>query len=217
MSQYPKIILLSAGINQNANGPHSFSNNIENFNYEILGDPYEFRFKAVRKLFVGNACPDFILVGGQVEKVENGRKSKFIGKGGKTIPKAEVMRYCLINNYNIPKENISATLESESNTYGNAEAVSKYFKEKTINNVEKIGILTSFYHLSRSVKIFKELNLPLIPICAESVIYDEEFDSIKDFYDNEGFSKILADTKNSNSEIKGMGDQEKNSYTSGFK
>lgn len=172
--------------------------------------------KAVKKIFNNGVCSDFILVGGEVETIKNGERAKFIGSDGKTLPKAEIVHYSLVNHYRVPGKSLTM-LQSDSNTLGNAKEVARYFREKNIKKFEKIGILTSFYHLPRAMKIFKEAGLALIPICAESIVYDEEFDLIKDYYKKEGFSRILASTRNVNSEIKGMGDQEKGSYISKFK
>jgi hypothetical protein len=127
------------------------------------------------------------------------------------------MRYALINNYKIPSKNIIA-LKSVSNTIGNAKEIYKYFVKKNIKNLNKVGILTNFYDLPRSIKIFREFsNLSLIPICAESIIYDEEFDLIKKFYKEEGFSRIVSEEKNYDSEIKGISDREKGCYVPRFK
>lgn len=216
MKKYSKIVVLSAGITENPKGPRKFADGKNNFNYEVLVDPYEFRFKAVKKLFQDGLCSEFVLVGGEVETMNGGIKSKFIGSDGKTVEKAEVMRYSLVNDYQIPGNNFPAVLKSISNTRGNAEAVLRYFKENNVTNFDDIGVLTSFYHLPRSIKIFKEAGLSLMPICAESVVYDQEFDLIREFYQKEGFSRILSEVEDTDSEIKGMGDQEKGSYNSRF-
>jgi hypothetical protein len=156
-------------------------------------------------------------VGGEVEMIKDEKKLKFIGKEGKTIPKAEVMRRRLVNDYGIPAENLIC-LTSASNTTGNALEILRYFTEKNVTDLNEIGLLTRFYHIPRSVKIFKEsANLSLVPICTESIVYDEEFELIKDFYSKEGLLEIIGDIKNSDSEIKGMGDQEKGSYVPRFK
>jgi hypothetical protein len=216
MKKYDKIIVLASGITVDKNGPYKFENNTEKFNYKIIKDPYEFSFKAVKKLFSAGICSNFILVGGKVEIVKNKTKAKFIGKNGTTIPKAEVMKYSLINNYGIPAENLTV-LKSASNTIGNAKEILKYFKKQNIKNIDKVGILTCFHHLPRTIKIFKETsNLFFDPICSESVIYNEEFDLIRKFYQKEGLSIILGENKNENSEIKGMGDMEKNCYIPKF-
>jgi hypothetical protein len=217
MKKYTKIIVLSRGVKQSDDGLKKFQNEKENFSYTIEGDPDEFCFKAIKKLFSDGACSDFILVGGEVEIIKDGKKTAFIGNTGKTISKVEVMHHSLVNNYEIPKENLTA-LKSVSNTKGNAKEIKKYFIEKNITDLNDIGILTNFYHLPRAIKIFKEsTGLCFIPISAESVIYDEEYDSIKNFYREQGFKMILGDTIEQDSEIKGIGDMEKGSYSSRFK
>jgi len=217
MRKYKAIVVLSKIITKNNQGSRKFDNGKNNFFYEILGDPYEFRFKAVKKLFSDGACSNFILVGGEVETIENGKRTKLIINNEETIPKAEVMRFSLINDYSIPARNL-IVLKSASNTIGNAKETAKYFKAKNIKDLDKIGILTNFYDLPRTIKLFKEeASLSLIPICAESVIYDEEFDLIKNFYKKEGFSKIISDIKENFLEIKGMHDQEKGIYAPMFK
>src|SRR5687767_7228835 len=122
MKKYSAVVVLAAGIAQNANGTRQFTNDQANFSYEIAGDPYEFRFKAVQKLFTDGACAQFILVGGDVETTIDGKKDKLKDKNGEHIPKAEVMADCLINQYQIPAEKITI-LHSASNTKGNALAV----------------------------------------------------------------------------------------------
>ncbi len=217
MKKYSKIIVLSRGVKQSDDGLRKFQNEKENFSYTIEGDPDEFCFKAVKKLFSDGICRDFILVGGEVEVIKAGEKTAFIGNEGKTIPKVEVMHHSLVNNYKIPTENLT-TLKSVSNTKGNAIEIKRYFAEKNITDLSDIGILTNFYHLPRATKIFKEsTGLSFIPIPAESIIYEEEFDSIKNFYKEQGYKMILGDTIEKDSEIKGMGDMEKGSYSSRFK
>ncbi len=211
------IVVLAAGVTQMDNGPRKFEKGEVNFDYEIQGDPYEFRFKAVQKLLLKGSCSKFILVGGNVEMVKDGEKESFYDQNGQVVSKSQVMKHCLVNHYQIPVENI-VCLHSESNTIGNAKEVSKYFSENGIKDLETVGLLTSFYHLSRSVRMFgDEANLRLIPISAESAVYHEEFENIRKFYHEEGFSRILHDTKDHRSEIKGMGDQEQNIYQPGFK
>lgn len=123
----------------------------------------------------------------------------------------------MINQYQIPAEKI-VILHSDSNTKGNALAVVQYFSEDNIQNVSDAGLLTSFWHLPRATRMFIDnTDLRLIPICAEAVIYEAEFENIQKFYTEEGLSRIVGAAKNDLSEIRGMSDQEKGSYTPQFK
>lgn len=81
MKKYSAVVVLAAGITYDQ----------ANFSYEIAADPYEFRFKAVQKLFTDGACAQFILVGGDVEMIVDGKKDKFKDKNGEHVPKAAVM------------------------------------------------------------------------------------------------------------------------------
>ncbi len=211
------IVVLAAGVTQKDNGPRKFEKDEVTFDYEIQGDPYEFRFKAVKKILLNGSCSKFVLVGGNVEMIKGDEKKSFFDKNGQVVSKSEVMKHCLVNHYQIPEENI-VCLHSVSNTIGNAKEVSKHFSENKTKDLGTVGLLTSFYHLSRSMRMFvEEANLRLIPISAESVVYHEEFENVRKFYHEEGFSRILHDAKDHRSEIKGMGDQEQNNYQPGFK
>ena len=216
MKKYSAVIVLAAGVRQNDEGPRRFEQDGERFAYEIKGDPYEFRFKAVKKLFTTGASSNFIVVGGDVETTKDGKKDKYKGQSGEVVSKSKVMADCLINYYQIPADKI-VVLHSESNTKGNAVEVARYFSENKTQSLDQVGLLTSFFHLPRSIRTFADVgNLRLIPISAEGVIYEEEFENIHQFYSEEGFSMILGDIQDQPSEIKGMGDQEKGSYTPMF-
>lgn len=216
MKKYEVVVVLTAGITQNNEGLHKFDNGRDNFNYEVTGDPYDFRLKAIRKLCLNHICTKFILVGGEVEILVTGKKNKFKGSNGEGISKAEVMRHSLLNDYQVHPDNLIC-LKSESNTKGNAEEILRYFKQNNIRSTEGFGLLTNFYHLPRATRTFLEVtNLPLIPISAEAVIYNEEFENITKFYQEDGFMRILGKVEDQESEIKGLAAKEDNSYLSNF-
>lgn len=212
---YKFIVVLSRGVTVKPNGPNRFSSGASDFNYEIEGDPYSFCFKAIKDLFDSGACKNFILVGGVVKTANpDGSLTDFIDRQGTTVPKAEVMKDCLVNRYGIPSEHL-ITLVSASNTEGNAKAVQKYFQENSIIDTDDVGILSIYNHLVRAMRIFIDVaDLRLIPIPAEGLIYNEEYSNIRKFYETDGFSKIIGLNINDPSEIKGMGDREKGEYTS---
>lgn len=200
MKKYSAIIILAPGITKTDNGKFTFKNGDVNFRYEIEGDPNEFRFKAVEKFYIDDRAIEFILVGGTVKNMDSVRK-------------ADVMKDILESKYKIPP-NLLNPIKSASNTEGNAMAVKRYLSEKNEIYISNIGLLTNFYHLPRAIRLFIDVaHLRLIPICAESIVYDDEFDNMRHFYHHEGFSRILNDSKDHDSEIKGMLAQELGSYT----
>lgn len=204
MKQYVAVIVLAPGITQTENGKCEFSERKSTFRYEVEGDPHEFRFKAAQKLYRTRACSSFILVGGTVKNKEE-------------ILKADVMKDRLSTHYQIPEDRL-IPIRSASNTEGNAIEAVRYLSEKNVLFIDGVGLLTNFYHLPRAIKTFIDVaNLRLIPISAESVVYDDEFDNIKQFYTSEGCSRILGDSKDSDSEIKGMFARETGSYASRIK
>jgi hypothetical protein len=133
------------------------------------------------------------------------------------IKKADFMKDILQSKYKIPSGSLNP-IESASNTEGNAMRVKQYLSEKNESYINKIGLLTNFYHLPRAIKMFIDIaHLRLIPICAESIIYEDDFDNICHFYHHEGFSRIINDSKKCDSEIKGISAQEYGSYRSRIK
>jgi len=209
MKKYSAIIILAPGIIESNKGKLTFNKNGFNFNYEIEGDPHEFRFKAAKKFYLEDKNLEFILVGGTV-KDENKETVKV---NDKEVLKADVMKDILESRYEISSNSLNP-VKSDSNTEGNAMAVKRYLSEKNETYINNIGLLTNFYHLPRAIKTFIDIaHLRLIPICAESIVYKEEFENIKHFYHHEGFSRIINDLKDHDSEIKGMLAQETGSYT----
>lgn len=199
MKKYSAIIILAPEITEDKKGKLTFDKNGVNFNYEIEGDPHEFRFKAAQKFYSDDNNMEFILVGGMVKKKEN-------------IRKADVMKDVLESRYGIPP-NLLNPIQSASNTEGNAMAIKRYLSQKNETYIDNIGLLTNFYHLPRAIKTFVDIaHLRLIPICAESIVYEEEFENIRHFYHHEGFSRIINDIKDHHSEITGMLAQEIGSY-----
>lgn len=215
-TKYSTIILLSAGITQTEAGNRTFSEGHTSFKYLIQGDPHEFGFKAIQKLYQDGSCTNFVLVGGLVEVISpDGTKSPYLDASGNPVPKALVMENCLIENYHIPKEALTI-LQSASNTQGNAETVAKYFSNQHPSGA--VGLMSLFYHLTRALRMFASVfPLPVLPICAESVVYESEFENIKQFYTTEGFNYILGATPSQDSQIKGMSDLEFGTYSPRFK
>ena len=210
VTKYVAIIILSPGITQMDDGSIVFKRNGIVFNYEFEGDR-EFRLKAAQKLYQDGACSNFIIVGGNVDTRVNGRLQEY-NYNNQSIPKSEVIKSRLVDKYMIP-EGCLTCLKSTPSTEGNAIEVLRHLSEKNIQFLDKIGLLTNFYHLTRAIRIFIDIsNLRLVPVAAEGVIYDEEFENIKSFYKSEGFSRVINDLRDCKSEIKGMSDREKGSY-----
>ncbi len=214
MKKYSAIIILAPGITKANEGKLTFNKNGFNFNYKIEVDPHEFRFKAAKKFYSEDKNLELILVGGTV-KDENRETVKV---NNKEVLKADVMKQRLeCSEYGIPSKHLHP-IQSASNTEGNAMAVKRYLSEKNDAYINNIGLLTNFYHLPRAIKTFIDVShMRLIPICAESIVYKEEFENIRHFYHHEGFSRIINDLKDHDSEIKGMLAQEAGSYTSRIK
>lgn len=199
--EYTYIVVLAPGITVREEGRFGFKTDAGVFRYDIAGDPFEFRFKAVAKLYTEKRTQKFLLVGGPVKTKE-------------PISKPEVMKQRLETKYSVPSESLTI-VKSSANTEGNAIAINQHLSCVNLS-ADSIGLLTNFYHLSRAIRIFIEFGkLRLIPISAESVIYQEEYENIREFYNSEGFSRILDTQKEHNSEIKGMEAIEEGIYTSG--
>ena len=218
VKQYSAVVVLSPEIIENQKGKLTFKHNNGHISYSIDNDPHEFRFKAVKRLYKDGVCKNFILVGGVVKKwVGDKKKNTLID--GKPVPKKDVMRQRLeCSEYGIPRKNL-LDVESMSNTKGNAMAVLEYLAKFNAPYINNIGLLTNFYHLPRAMKIFIEkAGLRLIPICAESIVYGENYEELKKFYkeivvsNDEKITRILADDVGDGSEIKGMWDMESGKY-----
>jgi len=212
MENYSSVVILSPGITVSNNGPRKiFEGSPYEFSFKIEADPHEFRFKAAQKLY--KICRDlnFIIVGGTVEEYVDGKKQHATINGVK-FTKAKIIKEILVKDYGISGDHI-IELTSESNTMGNMVRLADFLSEKNENFVKKTGLLTNFYHLPRAVKMQAKLGLNLSPICAESIIYDEEFDNIKEFYSGEGVSRTIGQEKANDSEIKGLNNLETGNYT----
>jgi|GEM_PF-4169424 len=216
-ARYSLIIVPTAGIAQKDDGPLTFSDGVESFSYDIEQDPYEFCLKAVKKLNDTGACSNFLIVGGAVQTRKDEKKDKFLGATGNNVPKAEVMRDRLVKHYKVPL-NCIRVLISESNTTGNAVAVASHFAAGNPAPSGRLGLMVNFFRLARATGIFIDATkLPLIPISAESVVYEEEFENIKEFYKQEGFAAIISSNRDSDSEIKGISDRENGTYLARFR
>jgi len=229
--KYTAVIVLAPDIIKRYNGKNEYLKDNISFKYDIDNDPYEFRFRAVERLYKDKYVKKFILVGGFVEKKEwNQEKQKCEKKeieiGGNKIPKALVMKDRLEKEYNIKSEHLEV-IESASDTKGNAIKIVEYLSTKNNSYLENVGLLTNFYHLPRAIRIFIEVaKLRLIPICAEGLVCDDNYENIRNFYTIYKFDKsecidekeenitdkIIGKMENKNSEIKGLGDIEKEQY-----
>jgi hypothetical protein len=199
---YDTIILLARGIHLDEQGAFNFTKDGRAITYKTSGDPFEFCYKAVKKLHE-NGTQHIILVGGVV-------------KGAEYISKPDIMEDVLVNRYGIPQSCLTKIV-SESNTEGNAKAVKEFHATNTIAG--NAGLLTNHYHLLRAMRDFVNIpNLRLLPVPAESIIYTDtgEFENIRTFYENEGLSYIIGNTPDANSEIKGIADKELGTYKSGI-
>lgn len=189
MKTYDTVILLAMGIEASNNG-----------NYILTGDPFEFRFKAIKRLYE-QGVSRFILVGGTV-----------LGIVG--VSKPDVMENILTEKYGVPKECL-IKLVSENNTEGNAKKIQEY-----ANGHKDLGItalVTNFFHLPRATTTFLDFtDIIFKPVSAESIVYDTEHQNIRNFYQNEGLDIIIKEKINDNSEIKGIHDKELGTYKSGI-
>jgi len=164
------------------------------------------RLDAAIKMFKDKTTDNIIVVGGKVY--------------GSQDEKTDIMANYLIEN-NIPKDKV-IKIPSATNTQGNAAAVKSYLDKKNklllnknkllFNNKlgdKKIGLLTSFYHLPRAMKIFAREGLSFEPIVAESILIDHPdygLDKINQFYIN---TKML---ERLNQELQGIASLEKGTY-----
>ena len=150
------------------------------------------RLDAAIKMFKDKIVDNIIVVGGKVNDSDD--------------EKTEVMADYLIEK-NIPKDKV-IKIPSATNTQGNAAAVKKYMFDSRIKG-QKIGLLTSFYHLPRAMKFFAREGLCFEPIVAEAILIDHPaygLQKIHQFYIN---TKML---ERLNKELQGLADMEKGSY-----
>jgi len=134
----------------------------------------------------------FILIGGGVEEQGKEKWRKVVG-----------MRSFLENNA-VPRSNI-VCIASGSDTPGNFRALWKVYGSEIEQS--RVGILTNFYHLARSMRIAQDAQFAwdahFIPICAESIIMAGIPFSL---------SHIPELTTRIAQEIKGLSDWEKGEY-----
>lgn len=150
------------------------------------------RLEAAIKMFKDKTTDNIIVVGGKV----NGSQDE----------KTDIMADYLIEK-NIPKDKV-IKLPSATNTQGNAAAVKKYMIDNRIKD-QKIGLLTSFYHLPRAMKFFAREGLCFEPIVAEAILIDHPaygLQKIHQFYIN---TKML---ERLNQELLGIASLEKRTY-----
>lgn len=199
--KYSIVIVLSPGVTKDDSGQLVFTQSSNSFKYYIEADPFEFRFKAVKKLYTSEAAKKFILVGGPVKNEEK-------------VSKTEVMQDRLNSFYGIPIDRL-ITVPSAANTEGNAMAVLERLSDKNDSYINAAGLLTNLYHLPRAMKIFQKVaNLRLIPICAESLLLDDEFENVKNFYRNEASKLIVKENADDRCEIRGLSALESETYES---
>ncbi len=197
---YKTVIILAPGIVKDDSGDQYFKNDSNELKYKITDDQFEFRFKAAKRLHELGVSR-FVLVGGVV-------------KDAPSISKPDVMENLLVTKYNMPLSCIIKVV-SESNTEGNVKAVKEYLADNKIDR--GLGLLTNFFHLPRAVKQFSEFtDLIFSPICAESVVYDIEYENIRLFFANQGLELIIGSDPESKSEIKGLFQKEMGTYKSGI-
>src|SRR6185436_1382917 len=94
---------------------------------------------------------------------------------------------------------------SPANTAGNAEAAKQYLASHKTTG--PIALVTNYFHLLRALKDFSTVTeAALIPLASEAVVYAEEYDNIRHFYETEGTATIIGEVRGQNSEIKGLRD-----------
>jgi len=186
MSKYDSIVVLASEIFKEGNKfrmPDFFNG---------VAQGGKMRLDAAVKMFEDKMVNNIIVVGGKVRGSED--------------EKTEAMADYLINN-DIAVENI-IKLPSKTNTQGNAKVVKSYLDKNKLTN-KKIGLLTSFYHLPRAMKIFAREGLNFEPVVAESILIDHPdygLNKIHQFYIN---TKML---ERLNQELLGLADLEKGIY-----
>jgi uncharacterized SAM-binding protein YcdF (DUF218 family) len=99
----------------------------------------------------------------------SGGRSEWMGSG---IPEASDISKMFQKDYDIPATAIIEELIS-LNTYENAVNVQKIMKER---NLKKVLLVTSAFHMPRSVRIFRKLNIDIIPAPSDYLISQNEID-----------------------------------------
>jgi len=183
MKKYDIIIVLSPEISKERNIDKKFP---EFANGMYVGGLT--RMKAACKLFKNNKESKMILVGGCDENKEKPEKTEAMGEF--------LLKKCNCKNF----EQITSLPCSRHNL------IAVFNRKKKELKGKRIGILTNFYHLPRVLMFWKELTaeefkeVPMpFSLCAESIIGRASLDS----------SRLI---KRINSEIKGLGHIEENSY-----
>ena len=193
---------------------------MEKFDYVIILCPSELRISTNSKneyfdeLSEDKKRLNSLYLGGQVRMeaavdivqfVQN-----FIVVGGSEIKVTGMRDYLLRELQKETKENEITPkiirIESEPDTNGNLWAIKRWIKNYKIKFLGKrIGILTNFYHLPRTIRLSKDI-LPeyyFIPLVAESLITRHQ--STYSFYPKEFLLRIC-------SEVDGLRDWENEKY-----
>jgi len=206
LATYTAVIVLAPIIRESPQGRLTYQEGVFNFHYLVPNDPYEFRYKAVKKLFDAGVAERFMLVGGPIRN----EKNQVIVREEVEALACHIMKYTLTSKYEIPAAAMH-TVSSRPNTIGNITAVSEELKARDSQYLARVGVLTNFYHLPRALRLFHEHSiLRPIPICAESLLMSDEMEHeyIRKFYTEQGLPLILGQ-----GEIQGLSDIEKGTYT----
>jgi uncharacterized SAM-binding protein YcdF (DUF218 family) len=99
----------------------------------------------------------------------SGGRSEWMGSG---LPESKNISEMLQKDYDIPS---AAIIEDPTslNTYENAVNVQKIMKER---NLKKVLLVTSAFHMPRSVRIFRKLNMDVIPAPSDYLVSRNELD-----------------------------------------
>lgn len=203
--EYSTVIVLPPKIVESKEGRLNYKEGIFEFRYSIKNDPYEFRYKAVSKLFHSGVVERFILPGGPVRKENNDQ----LASEGVEPLSPHIMKYTLVSKYGVAPD-VLRVVSSAPHTIGNITAAYEELKNRDSVYLAKVGVLTNFYHLARALRLFAEHTaIRPIPICAESFLLSDEFERerVKKFYIESGLSYILE-----NQELQGFLDIERGMY-----
>jgi uncharacterized SAM-binding protein YcdF (DUF218 family) len=118
------------------------------------------RITYTAQLYKKDKAPIIIISGG---------RSEWMGSGN---PEANDISQMLQKDYGIPA---AAIIEDPTslNTYENAVNVQKIMQERKIN---KVLLVTSAFHMPRSVRIFRKLKMDVIPAPSDYLISQNELD-----------------------------------------
>ena len=168
---YSAIIVLPPNIVESKEGRLNYKEGIFEFRYIMKNDPYEFRYKAISKLFHSGAVERFILPGSAVRKENN----EGLASEGVEPLTPHIMKYTLTSKYGVAPD-VLRVVSSAPHTMGNIIAAYEELKNRDSLYLAKVGVLTNFYHLPRALRLFAEHTvLRPIPLCAESFLLSDEF------------------------------------------